>query len=151
MPIQVGFKAGWAWGWCMRSGQLQASTDCYRVLSINPKEPQATANLLVIFRQTGDFKAAQALIDALDERQRRDPDIRKSIADLKTAKGENLTASHDLKELAACYPNRAEHWLNWAASLKSLKFTVAPALILKRNSIQPGRQQSLARTRANTI
>ena len=77
-------------------------------------------------------KGAQALIDALDERQKKDPDIRKSIADLKTAKGENLTASHDLKELASCYPDRAEHWLNWAASLKSLKFTVAPELILKR-------------------
>ena len=43
-----------------------------------------------------------------------------------------MTASHDLKELASCYPDRAEHWLNWAASLKSLKFTVAPELILKR-------------------
>ena len=41
-----------------RSGQLQASATCYRkVLSINPNEPLAKANLLTIFKQTGDFEA----------------------------------------------------------------------------------------------
>ena len=58
-----------------RSGQLKARVrTCFqRVLSINPKEPRATANLLVIFKQTGNFKGAQALIDALDESSERTP------------------------------------------------------------------------------
>ena len=116
-----------------RSGQLQASATCYRkVLSINPNEPRATANLLTIFKQTGDFQPAEDVINALGEDQRQHPDIRKAIADLRIAEGDNVAASHHLAELATSHPNRAENWLNWAASLKGLKFTVAPARILKR-------------------
>ena len=109
------------------TGQLQASKACYqKVLSIDPNEPSAKANLLTIYKQTGEFQAAHALIDALDLAQRQDPDIRKAIADLKLAEGTTLSASHHLSALAAIHPNRAEHWLNWAASLKGMKFTVAP-------------------------
>ena len=48
------------------------------------------------------------------------------------AQGDNDEASHHLSELASSHPCRAENWLNWAASLKGLKFTVAPTQILKR-------------------
>ena len=42
-----------------RSGNLIASTFCYeKVLSINPNEPRAKANLLTIYKQKGDFKQA---------------------------------------------------------------------------------------------
>ena len=110
-----------------RAGQLQASKACFqKVLSIDPNEPRAKANLLTIYKQTGEFQAADALIDALDLVQRQDPDIRKAIGDLKLAEGDNVAASHHLASLAASHPNRAEHWLNWAASLKGMKFTVAP-------------------------
>ena len=43
-----------------------------------------------------------------------------------------MTASHYLAALAGSHPDRAANWLNWAASLKSLKFTVAPTNILKQ-------------------
>ena len=116
-----------------RSGQLKQSTSCYQqVLKINPDEPRAKANLLSIFKQTGEFEAAHDLIDALSEEQQRNPDIRKAIADLKLAEGDSVTASHYLAALAASHPDRAANWLNWAASLKSLKFTVAPTNILKQ-------------------
>ena len=32
-----------------------------RVLSIDPNEPRAKANLLTIYKQTGEFKAAEAV------------------------------------------------------------------------------------------
>ena len=116
-----------------RAGQLQASKASYqKVLSIDPNEPRAKANLLTIYKQTGEFQAADALIDALDLVQRQDPDIRKAIGDLKLAGGDNVAASHHLASLAASHPIRAEHWLNWAASLKGMKYTVAPTQILKR-------------------
>ena len=116
-----------------RSGKLRASASCFqKVLAINPNEPRATANLLTIFKQTGEFEAAEEVISALGEGQGEHPDIRKAIADLKIAEGNNVEASHHLSELAASHPNRAENWLNWAGSLKGLKFTVAPAQILKR-------------------
>ena len=116
-----------------RSRQLQASAACYRkVLSINRKEPHANANLLTIFKQTGEFQAAKDLIDSLDEEQRCHPSIRKSIADLRIAEGDSVEASHHLAELATSQPGKPDNWLNWAASLKGLKFTVAPTLFLKR-------------------
>ena len=116
-----------------RAGQLQASKASYqKVLSIDPNEPRALANLLTIYKETGEFQAADALIDALDQLKRQQPDIRKAIADLRLAAGDNVSASHHLASLAASHPNRAEHWLNWAASLKGMKFTVAPTQILKR-------------------
>ena len=45
-----------------RLGDLSASANCYRrVLSINPNEPRATANLLTIFKQTGDFQPPRVI------------------------------------------------------------------------------------------
>ena len=116
-----------------RLGDFSASANCYRrALSINPNEPRATANLITIYKQTGEFQPAQELISALSEEQHQHPDILKAIADLKSAEGDNVSASHYLAGLASSHPNRAANWLNWAASLKSMKFTVAPARILKR-------------------
>ena len=89
-----------------RLGQLQASASCYqKILSINPSETDAKANLLTIFKQTGEFQAAQELIAALDEAERQHPDIRKAIADLKLAEGNNVEASQDLAKLAASHPS----------------------------------------------
>ena len=108
-PIQVGFKAGWAWDWCM---PVQASSSKSNLLQKGAvdqsNEPRATANLLTIYKQTGEFQAAEELIDALDEEQLQHPDIRKAIADLRIAEGDNVAASHHLAELAASHPNRAE-------------------------------------------
>ncbi|WP_226412902.1 tetratricopeptide repeat protein [Synechococcus sp. MU1642] len=116
-----------------RAEKLEESKDCYRkVLSINPDQPHAKANLLTILKQQGEFQAAQTLVDSLSKFQQKHPDIRKAVADLRMAEGDCVTASHILAELAGDSPGKPEHWLNWAASLKSLKFTVAPALILKR-------------------
>ena len=116
-----------------RLGQLKASETCYRkVLSISPNEPLAKANLLTILKETGEFGEAQTIIDGLHAEQITNPDIRKAIADLMLAKGESVEASHLLAGIAASHPGRADSWLNWAASLKNLKFTVAPAKILKR-------------------
>ena len=114
-------------------GQLKTSEKLLpKALTINPNEPLAKANLLTIFKQKGDFEAAHQLIGTLSEELRQHPNIRKAIADISLAEGDSVTASHYLSELAISNPNRADSWLNWAASLKSLKFTVAPALILKR-------------------
>ena len=71
------------------------------------------------------FNPLKQLINDLDEEQVHHPDIRKAIADLRMAQGDNVEASHHLSELASSHPCRAENWLNWAASLKGLKFTVA--------------------------
>ena len=68
----------------------------------------------------------------MDKENSKLPDIRKAIADLKIAEGDNVTASHYLADLASSHPNQAGYWLNWAGCLKGLKFTIAPALILKR-------------------
>ena len=81
---------------------------------------------------TGEFESAHTLIDSLDKEQRQNPDVLKAIADLTIAENNNVEASHYLAELATSHPSRAAHWLNWAASLKGLKFTVAPVQILKR-------------------
>ena len=114
-------------------GNLIESASCYqKVLSIDPNESGAKANLLTIYKQTGEFEIAEELINSLAKKEFQNPDILKSIADLSITKGDNVAASHYLAELATKYPNRAAHWLNWAAALKGLKFTIAPVLILKR-------------------
>ena len=131
--IQLGSKLAGAGAGACKSRTAPSEQGLFsKVLSIDPNEPRAKANLLTIYKQTGEFQAADALIDALDLVQRQDPDIRKAIGDLKLAGGDNVAASHHLASLAASHPNRAEHWLNWAASLKGMKFTVAPTRILKR-------------------
>ena len=74
------------------------------MLSIDPSESRANANLLTIFKQTGEFQAAQALIDGLNQEQRQHPDIRKAIADLKIAEGDNMAISNHLADLASSNP-----------------------------------------------
>ena len=46
-------------------------------------ETEIMPKILFMFesRETGEFEPAQALIDALEEQQLRDPDIRKAVAD----------------------------------------------------------------------
>ena len=71
----------------------------------------------------------------LSEKQLQHPDICKAIADLRIAEGDQVSASHHLAKLAANNPGRPEYWLNWSASLKGLKYTVAPTQILKQGLI----------------
>ncbi|TCD58125.1 O-linked N-acetylglucosamine transferase, SPINDLY family protein [Synechococcus sp. BS55D] len=116
-----------------RSGHFSASSACFRkVLALEPREHRAAANLITLFKQTGDFDSANQLIQELNREQTNNPDIRKAIADLRLAEGDNVGASHLLAKLASSHQSRAEIWLNWAASLKGLKFSVAPTQILKR-------------------
>ena len=80
-----------------RSGQLQASESCYqKVLSIEPSENHAKANLITIYKQTGDFEKAHLLISQLTEQNLQDADIRKAIGDLKITEGDHVGASHYL-------------------------------------------------------
>ena len=116
-----------------RVKRFEESKSCFeKVLKIEPKEHRAKANLITIFKETGEFEKANTLINSLDKENSKLPDIRKAIADLKIAEGDNVTASHYLADLASSHPNQAGYWLNWAGCLKGLKFTIAPALILKR-------------------
>ena len=119
-----------------RLGQHKESAFCYKkVISINPNESRATANLITIYKRTGEFESAQEVINNLSEEKIQDQNIKKAIADLRIAEGDSVTASHYLAQLAASNPEEAANWLNWAACLKSLKFTVVPTLILKRGLV----------------
>ena len=151
IPTNSKLAGPWASACPFRTAQSEQGL-LSKVLSINPNEPRAKANLLTIFKQTGEFKAAQDLIDALDEGaatasrypqgHRRPKDRRRRQRDSKPLPSSSLPKPSK--------PSR--NWLNWAASLKSLKFTVAPTKILKRGlQFNPEDNNLWISTRASTI
>ncbi len=123
-----------------RLRQLPDALDAFnKAQQLDPDDPQLLANRITVLKDLGRFADAQTLIDKLTPEQHQQPDIANAIAGLWMAQDKLVEASALYQRLAAQRPQCAAHWLNWAASLRGLRHTVAPHRILQRGlQHQPG-------------
>lgn len=116
-----------------RLQQLPAALEAFaQAQQLDPSDLQMLANRITILKDLGRFDDADQLIDALSQEQRGNLDVTNAIAGFWMCQERLEEASQLYQQLAQRKPDAAGHWLNWAAALKGLRHTVAPALILKR-------------------
>ena len=99
---------------------------------IEPNDWQMLANRITVLKDLGRFEEAEQLATELPEEQFNQPDVANAIAGLWMAQNKLVEATELYQQLARQRPQCAAHWLNWAASLRGLRHTVAPHQILLR-------------------
>jgi predicted O-linked N-acetylglucosamine transferase (SPINDLY family) len=103
-----------------------------RAQELDPADARMAANRITILKDLGQLEQAQQLWEQLPEDQQRQGDVRGALAGLQMARNQLEQASQVLSVLAIEEPQNPLHWLNWAACLRGLKFTVAPHRLLLR-------------------
>ena len=80
----------------------------------------------------GKFDQAENLIQTLNNEQRLDVDIAQANAGLMMAQNKLVEATQIYQYICGKKPQEALYWLNWAAALRGLRWTVTPYKILQR-------------------
>ena len=89
------------------------------------------ANRITILTDIGDFEKAESLIMELSENQQSQVVIAQAKAGLMMSQKKLVEATQLYQYICRLNPVNANYWLNWAAALRGLRWTVAPHRILK--------------------
>ena len=89
------------------------------------------ANRITILTDIGDFEKAESLIMELSEDQQSQVVIAQAKAGLMMSQKKLVEATQLYQYICRLNPVNANYWLNWAAALRGLRWTVAPHRILK--------------------
>ena len=105
---------------------------------VDPADPRPPANCVTLLKEMGHLERAHALLDGLPEALRRHRDVRGARAGLLITEARMPEAAQELEALCEEHPDDPVHWLNLAATLRSLKTPVACTRALKRGlSLHP--------------
>ena len=116
-----------------RRGDLGGALQAFeRAQAIDPSDSRMAANRITVLKDLGRLDEAEALWGTLAPPQQQDPGVRGALAGLRMAQNQMVEAAQLLAQLSDSHPNEPLHWLNWAACLRSLKYTVAPHRVLQR-------------------
>ena len=111
------------------NGALQAFEGAQ---ALDPSDPRMGANRITVLKDLGRLEEADALWAQLPAAQQQDPGVRGALAGLRMAQNQMEAAAELLAQLSEHQPQEPLHWLNWAACLRNLKYTVAPHRVLQR-------------------
>ncbi|WP_390129397.1 hypothetical protein [Synechococcus sp. HIMB2401] len=103
-----------------------------KVNQIDPNDLEATSNRITILKDKGDFDKANSLVSELSDSQRHQVDIAQANAGLLMKQNKLVEATKIYQHICKVKPQNANFWLNWAAALRGLRWTVAPYRILQR-------------------
>ncbi len=149
------FRAAWVcYGVILaKAEQLEMALEAFAEAdALGTDQGQMAANRISILKDLRRLDEAEQLWQSLEGERQYSMPVRGSLAGLRLAQNRPEEASQLLAKLCQEQPQEANHWLNWAACLRSLKYTVAPTQILKRGMLyQPRRwelQESLAQALA---
>lgn len=118
---------------CARLGQLNEALFAFeQAQRLEPNDARMVANRVTVLKDLGRLDEAEQLWRELPRDEQNHLDVRGAIAGLRMTRNQLEEASQDLAILAEQQPTQATHWLNWAACLRGLKYTVAPHQILVR-------------------
>ena len=119
-----------------------------RAHGLDPANSRIASNRITVLKDMGRLEEAQRLWEQLDAAAQGGLGARAALAGLRMAQLRYDEASQLLAALASEEPQQPLHWLNWAACLRALNFTVAPCKILQRGlqwaPLQITLQQALA-------
>jgi predicted O-linked N-acetylglucosamine transferase (SPINDLY family) len=118
---------------CSRAGDLRGALQAFeQSQALKPNDWRLVANRITILKDLGAFAEAEKLLKGIPAEARQQSVVRGALAGLLMAQQQMEEAANEFQLLAEQEPEQAVHWLNWAACLRSLKYTVAPLKIIKR-------------------
>jgi len=118
---------------CAKQRQLEEALQAFtQADGLCSDEGQMAANRINLLKDLGRLEEAEAIWRELPRQKQQHAAVRGALAGLYFAQNQPERASLLLAELCAEAPQEPSNWLNWAACLRSLKYTVAPAVVLKR-------------------
>ena len=116
-----------------KEGKLNHALEALnRASQIDENDLEVISNRITILKDLGQFKEAETLIGKLKKEQRQQVDIAQATAGLLMAQNKLTEATDIYRILCEKKPKNANYWLNWAAALRGLRWTVAPYKILQR-------------------
>jgi len=127
-------RSGWIdLGVCYsRQGDLEQALKAFeKSQELEPGDARMAANRISVLKDLGRLEEAEQIINSLAPADRNQKDLRGAEAGLLIAQNRMEEAVKILELLTQEEPQQAAHWLNWAACLRSLKYTVAPYQVLK--------------------
>jgi len=116
-----------------RQQQLVQALEAFEMADrLEPDQGPMAANRINLLKDLGRLDQAEQLWNSLDHNRRQHVAVRGALAGLRLAQNQAAQASVLLAKLCEEQPQEPTHWLNWAACLRGLKFTVAPTAVLQR-------------------
>lgn len=115
-----------------RQGELEQALKAFeKAQELEPGDSRMAANRIAVLKDLGRLEEAELLVTSLEPQARSQKELRGAEAGLRIAQNRMEDAVQILEKLAQEEPQQPTHWLNWAACLRSLKYTVAPYQVLK--------------------
>ncbi|NBU72099.1 MAG: tetratricopeptide repeat protein, partial [Bacteroidetes bacterium] len=115
-----------------RQGELEQALRAFeKAQELEPSDAGMAANRITVLKDLGRLEEAEQIITSLPLPDRNQKDLRGAEAGLLIAQNRMEDAAKILELLTQEEPQQPAHWLNWAACLRSLKYTVAPYQVLK--------------------
>ena len=106
---------------------------CFEKAScLNPEHLLAISNRITILKDDGRYSECRQIINGLSEKLRSNPDIRGAIAGMYMKEMDTHAAIKELTALCTDDPNTGAHWLNLAASLRTIKHINTALKVLKK-------------------
>ena len=99
---------------------------------IDPEDNRVISNRITILKDIGRFDDAELLVKNLSRVKQLQVDIAQATAGLLMAQNKLVEATKLYQHVCEKKPINSLYWLNWAAALRGLRWTVAPYRILKR-------------------
>ena len=99
---------------------------------IDPQDNGVISNRITLLKDIGRFDDANQLIKGLSNEQQLKVDIAQATAGLMLAQNKLVEATKLYQHICTKEPVNSYYWLNWAAALRALRWTVAPYRILQR-------------------
>ncbi len=132
--------------------QLELALQAFaRADGLGADQGQMAANRINLLKDLGRLEEAQALWGSLEPSQQTNQAVRGALANLRLSQNHPEEASQLLAVLCQEQPKEASHWLNWAACLRSLKYTVAPVAVLKRGLLHHPQRWELQEALAQAL
>ncbi len=119
--------------------------------ALEADQGQMAANRINLLKDLGRLEEAEQLWNSLDDGRQRGLAVRGALAGLRLAQNQPEQASLLLAALCEEQPQEASHWLNWAACLRSLKYTVAPVVLLKHGLLHHPQRWELQEALAQAL
>ena len=116
-----------------KNNKLHEALEAFKKANeIDPEDLDVLANRITLLKDLGNFNEAEKLINELSSEKRLHIDIAQATAGMLMAQNKLVEATHLYRYICEKSPKNANYWLNWAAALRGLRWTVAPYRILKR-------------------
>jgi protein O-GlcNAc transferase len=116
-----------------RRGDLAAALAAFEhAQTLDPSDGQMAANRITVLKDLGRLTDAEEVWKALPIPTQQQAGVRGALAGLRMAQNQFEEAASLYGQLSQDNPQEPVHWLNWAACLRGLKYTVAPHRVLQR-------------------